>query len=173
VVELFCGRGNGLHALQQLGFLHIEGVDLSAALAARYKGGGHIYTADCRKLPFAASSRDIAIVQGGLHHLLSLQDLEMVMTEIDRVLRPNGFFVTVEPWRTPFLSLVHILCGIGLVRRISNRFDALAVMINHERPTYEAWLRQPETILSILKSRFKMQRCFIRWGKIVFVGMKK
>jgi hypothetical protein len=30
IVELFCGRGNGLHALSQLGFTRLEGVDLSA-----------------------------------------------------------------------------------------------------------------------------------------------
>jgi len=29
VVELFCGRGNGLEALAQLSFRHIEEVDLS------------------------------------------------------------------------------------------------------------------------------------------------
>ena len=29
IVELFCGRGNGLRALQSLGFTRVEGVDLS------------------------------------------------------------------------------------------------------------------------------------------------
>ena len=29
IVELFCGRGNGLHALERLGFTRLEGVDLS------------------------------------------------------------------------------------------------------------------------------------------------
>lgn len=32
IVELFCGRGNGLHALGQLGFQRIEGADFSATL---------------------------------------------------------------------------------------------------------------------------------------------
>ena len=36
IVELFCGRGNGLHALSNLGFTHLEGVDLSPRLVARY-----------------------------------------------------------------------------------------------------------------------------------------
>jgi len=29
IVELFCGRGNGLHALERLGFTCVEGADLS------------------------------------------------------------------------------------------------------------------------------------------------
>ena len=29
VVELFCGRGNGLKALERMGFTRLEGVDLS------------------------------------------------------------------------------------------------------------------------------------------------
>src|SRR5215471_20969153 len=38
IVELFCGRGNGLVALQRLGFTRLEGVDLSPRLIAQYKG---------------------------------------------------------------------------------------------------------------------------------------
>jgi SAM-dependent methyltransferase len=34
IVELFCGRGNGLYALQELGFTHVEGADLSPRLVA-------------------------------------------------------------------------------------------------------------------------------------------
>ena len=32
IVELFCGRGNGLHALESLGFRSLEGVDISPRL---------------------------------------------------------------------------------------------------------------------------------------------
>src|SRR6266567_7238750 len=35
IVELFCGRGNGLIALQLLGFTRLEGVDLSPRLLAQ------------------------------------------------------------------------------------------------------------------------------------------
>ena len=37
VVELFCDRGNGLHAMARLGFRNIEGVDLSPRLLADYE----------------------------------------------------------------------------------------------------------------------------------------
>ncbi len=69
IVELFCGRGNGLHALSRLGFANIEGVDLSESLLAQYQGPAKCYVCDCRQLPFDNASRDVLIVQGGLHHL--------------------------------------------------------------------------------------------------------
>jgi hypothetical protein len=65
IVELFCGRGNGLHALHRMGFTRLEGVDLSARLLAQYRGGAKCYVSDCRRLPFADRSKDVLIVQGG------------------------------------------------------------------------------------------------------------
>src|SRR6266851_10006764 len=104
VVELFCGRGNGLHALARLGFRNIEGVDISPRLLAQYTGEARCYAGDCRELPFADKSKYAAIVQGGLHHLPVLpDDLERVFAELQRVLRPEGHVVFVEPWLTPFL----------------------------------------------------------------------
>jgi len=38
VVELFCGRGNGLKALAELGFRHLEGVDLCPRLLDQFVG---------------------------------------------------------------------------------------------------------------------------------------
>src|SRR5712675_1767656 len=56
IVELFCGRGNGLVALERLGFTHIEGVDLSPLLVAQYRGPAKCIVGDCRQLPFADRS---------------------------------------------------------------------------------------------------------------------
>ena len=87
VLELFCGRGNGLRALAGLGFWDVFGVDLSPTLVARSPARGRLVVADCRRLPFAAASREVAVVQGGLHHLMRLPgDLEETLAEVRRVL---------------------------------------------------------------------------------------
>lgn len=174
VVELFCGRGNGLHALERLGFAHVEGVDLSAALAAEYEGIGRVQVADCRELPFADESKDIAIVQGGLHHLAELPgDLERTLGEARRVLRKGGRFVAVEPWLTPFLRGVHAMARSRWMRRMWERIDALATMIEHERRTYEQWLRHGAGILRLLRGHFEEEACRVGWGKLMFAGRKK
>ena len=174
IVELFCGRGSGLRALHQLGFNEVEGIDLSPSLAAEYAGPGNILVGDCRQLPFEDASKDILIVQGGLHHLPVLpDDLDQVMTEAARVLRKDGLLIVVEPWTTPFLSVIHALGRSQTVRKISPKMDALASMIHYERETYEQWLNQPGLILSSFCKHFRHERCQFRWGKIYFAGRKQ
>ena len=144
VIELFCGRGNGIDAWKELGFENVEGLDLSERLVSQYRGPAKLYVGDARRLPFPAASRDVVCIQGGLHHLVLMDDLYSVLGEVHRVLSPAGTLVLVEPWLTPFLRLVHAACDVRAVRRLSARVDALATMIELERKTYEAWLATPE-----------------------------
>jgi SAM-dependent methyltransferase len=170
IVELFCGRGNGLHALTQLGFRNVEGVDLSPNLLEKYCGQAKCYLCDCRKLPFADGAYDVVIVQGGLHHLPKLpEDLSACLDEICRILKPGGSFVSVEPWQTPFLGLVHALC-FSPARRLSKMLGALATMIEEEEITYEAWLGLAPEILMLFERHFISRLCLKKWGKLLFVG---
>lgn len=171
IVELFCGRGNGLVALDRLGFTRIEGVDLSPRLVAQYRGPAKCIVGDCRQLPFADRSKDVLIVQGGLHHLPTLpDDLQQTFAQMQRVLRKDGRAVFVEPWLAPFLKFVHWVSENPLARRVSNRMDALATMIQFERRTYEQWLGQPELIKKIARAHFVPVHESFAWGKWNFVG---
>ncbi len=171
IVELFCGRGNGLHALQQLGFSQVEGVDLSPRLLAQYHGTARTTVADCRELPFAEGTKDVVIVQGGLHHLPTLpNDLDCTFAEIRRVLKRDGRVIFVEPWLTLFLRLVHAICENPLARKCSAKLDALATMIEYERRTYEQWLTQPSLVLSVAEKHFAATQQSLAWGKWRFVG---
>jgi ubiquinone/menaquinone biosynthesis C-methylase UbiE len=171
IVELFCGRGNGLNALERVGFSHVEGVDLSPRLIAQYRGSAKCFVADCRQLPFADRSKDVLMVHGGLHHLPALpEDLEKTFLEMQRVLRKDGRVVFVEPWLTPFLRFVHAVSQNSLARRLSNKMDALATMIQFERRTYEQWLTQPDLIRKLVRAHFSPLHESFGWGKWNFVG---
>jgi ubiquinone/menaquinone biosynthesis C-methylase UbiE len=174
IVELFCGRGNGLIALQRLGFIRVEGVDLSPRLLAQFKGSAKCTVADCRQLPFPERSKDVLIVQGGLHHLPTLPaDLDQTFSEMQRVLRPSGRVMFVEPWRTPFLTFVHLISEIPPIRKISSKMDAFATMTEYEIRTYEQWLGQPELIKKIARAHFVAVHESFAWGKWNFVGTPK
>lgn len=174
VVELFCGRGNGLRVLESLGFTALEGVDLSRTLLERYHGLATLYQGDCRHLHFEDSSKDVVVVHGGLHHLSVLSDdLVSVLREVCRILRSNGRFVFVEPWLTPFLRLVHFACSISFLRAIWPRLDALNIMIAGEYRQYEQWLNHPDFILKLIESCFDVELSVIARGKINYVGRKK
>ncbi|MEM8667595.1 MAG: class I SAM-dependent methyltransferase [Planctomycetota bacterium] len=171
VAEVFCGRGNGLIALERLGFTNLEGVDLSEELLQKYQGTASLHLADCRSLPFDAATLDAVIVQGGLHHLPVIpDDLDQVLQEISRVLKPDGRFYVVEPWLTPFLRFAHFVVESPWVRRWYAKGDALAEMIEHERETYEQWLGLPSEILDLFAKCFRIERQKIGWGKIMLIG---
>lgn len=174
IVELFCGRGGALHAWEQMGFSRLDGVDLSERLLQQYQGPATRYVCDARELPFESASRDIVAVQGGLHHLSLLpEDLDRTLADAARVLKPGGLFLTCEPWRTPFLSLVHAVSEIRLVRRLAPRFDAFAAMYEGEHRTYDNWLAQPALILDALHRHFEPIQQRIRWGKLEFAGRRR
>ena len=171
VLELCCGRGNGLKALASLGFTSLSGVDLSDSLLQTYDGPGKLYVGDCRDLKLDDQTIDIVIVQGGLHHLPDLPgDLALTLREVHRVLRPGGSFVLVEPWDTPFLKIVHACCRFAPARQVWSKLDALATMINIERTTYESWLGRGDEIRRLLRTYFQIERETAAWGKLVFLG---
>ncbi len=171
IAELCCGRGNGLKALAALGFERLTGVDLSEDLLQSYSGPARLVLGDCRELKFPERSLDVVIVQGGLHHLPdALSDLERTLRGVRRVLRPNGRFVVVEPWRTPFLSFVLAVTRQRAARRLWGKLDAMATMVEGERETYFRWLALPEPILALLRAHFVVQREKIAWGRLTFVG---
>ena len=115
-------------------------------------------------------SKDILIVQGGLHHLPNLpEDLEQTLGEMHRVVRKNGRLMIVEPWRTQFLTVAHLVSENRVARRLSNKLDALAVMTHYERRTYEQWLSQPKIISQLAHRHFAPLKESFAWGKWNFL----
>ena len=174
VLDLFSGRGGSAQALRGLGFSHVIGLDLSSRLLRAAGNTSDRCVADCRELPIASRSADIAIVHGGLHHLPRIpDDLTATLREVVRVLRPGGRFMAVEPWRTPFLDFVHWVCGWTLARRAHAKLAALATMIELERSTYEQWLESAPEILSVLDNHFARRQLRIQLGKLHYVGARR
>jgi ubiquinone/menaquinone biosynthesis C-methylase UbiE len=173
VADLFCGRGSNLAVLEEMGFADVSGVDLSPDLLSRYRGRAKLYVGDCRDLRFADASMDLVMVQGGLHHLPRLpEDLDRCLGEIARILAPGGIVLFVEPCLTPYLRLAHACCGVPLLRRLSPRLDALAVMIAHERQTYESWLSAMGDTRRTTRAKFETVLDRASMGKWYFAGRK-
>jgi len=173
VVDLFCGRGNGIHVLLDLGFKHVVGLDLSPDLLSSCPSSVERIVADCTNLKFEPSSVDVFIVQGGLHHLPVLpDDLEKCFVGMAEALRPGGKVFFVEPWLTPFLRMVHAVVQLRFIRRMFPKLDAFATMVEEEQSTYFAWLNMPERIERLARKYFKAELDEKSLGKWSFVGKK-
>jgi len=163
IAEIFCGRGGGLVALERMGFHNVEGVDLSDTLLAEYRGPATLHLADCMNMPFDAETFDAVVVHGGLHHLPKLpQDLGQALSEIARITKHGGKFYALEPWPTPFLTFAHFVTEIPIMRRLYKKGDALAIMTERERVTYEQWLGQPDEILATFAKHFRAEKAETR-----------
>jgi SAM-dependent methyltransferase len=174
VLDLFSGRGGGARALRDLGFHRVIRLDLSSRLLRAHGAALDCSVADCRELPIASRSVDIAIVHGGLHHLPRIpDDLAVAIREVARVLTSEGLFMAVEPWRTPFLDLVHWFCTKPIARRAYSKIDALATMIELERSTYEAWLENAREILAVFDRHLVRRQLRMRLGKLHYVGVRR
>ena len=174
VVDLFCGRGNGLRALQEMGFRNLTGVDLSPSLLHQAPQEAHRSVADCTALQFDPGSVDVFVVQGWLHHLPDLStNLPRCLDEISRSLASSGLFCAVEPWDTLFLRGVHWASANKLFRARIKKFDAFATMVEEDQTTYFAWLSSAALVRSEVECRFNPKMNRFGWGKWMFVGGKQ
>ena len=120
-----------------LGFEHLSGVDLLPNLLKQYSGDARRYVTDFQSLRFEAESKDWITVQRGLHHLSLLPaDLNKVLREATRILRRGDRIAIVVPWQPLLLRFVHVACQSNMLRRMWPKLDALATMIDCERPIY-------------------------------------
>jgi ubiquinone/menaquinone biosynthesis C-methylase UbiE len=173
IVDIFCGRGNGLVVLRDWGFTNLTGVDLSPELLEQCPEAVRRIVADCTELNFEPGSVDAFIVQGGLHHLPRIpEDLEACLREVHRSLKPGGTFTVVEPWNTPFLRMVHAVTRTRVARALFPRFDAFATMVEEEWETYHQWLTRAPAIKAAFGTIFPDSEITTSWGKCRIIARK-
>jgi SAM-dependent methyltransferase len=98
LLDVGCGTGFIIDIAADV-FDDVRGIDLTPAMLARVprRSNVHVYCGDAASLPFSAGDFDVVSAYSFLHHL---QDLEPVMDEIHRVLRPGGcLYADLEPNR--------------------------------------------------------------------------
>ena len=176
ILELFCGRGNGIVAWEKLGFTNILGLDISTPLLASAitnTDSAIVIQGNALYLPLVSSSMDVVSVHGGLHHLRSNEELIKVFKEVSRVLKPEGKFIMIEPWPTTFLNLVHIVSSLPVARCVSKKVDAFWTMTLHEWDEYFRWLSNSKAIRSLISDYFDITLKKERWGKLMLVGVPR
>jgi ubiquinone/menaquinone biosynthesis C-methylase UbiE len=112
LLDIGCGTGFIIDLAVDL-FDDVRGIDLTPAMLAhvRPRPNVQVYTADAARLPFAASCFDVVSAYSFMHHL---QDLDPVLAEVHRVLRPGGcLYVDLEPNRHFWLNAMSVRDKVG------------------------------------------------------------
>lgn len=95
VLEVGCGTGNYILAIQAAAGCECHGVDPSEKMleAAMQRGGQvHFQQAGAEKLPFADAGMDLVFNVDVIHHVI---DRDAFFSEAWRVLKPGGLLCTV------------------------------------------------------------------------------
>ena len=92
------------------------------------------------------------------------------MVDVKRILKPDGRFFVIEPWRTPFLVFAHAVTELSIMRKLYAKGDALAVMTERERVTYENWLGRAGLIRDTIERLIQLESWKTTWGELAAVA---
>ena len=127
LLDVGCGTGFVIDLAADL-FDEIHGVDITPAMMARIDASRahvHLHEADAAAMPFEADRFDVVSAYAFFHHL---QDLEPVLREIHRVLRPGGgLYADLEPNRHFWaaISSVRGLVGPGTSTLVTDEIGSV------------------------------------------------
>ena len=133
VLDVGCGSGSTVKYLQEAGFVNVVGVDYSKPLL---QTGLHLHL----DLPLACSRSDILPVASNQVDailaecsLSAMSNLDEVLVELNRVLRPDGRLAlsdiyTRNPDGLPALGALPLNCGL---RGTTSRDDLISHMLAH------------------------------------------
>lgn len=149
VLEVGCGRGHLLRALQEEG-AHALGVDVNPqAIAQGVADGMSVAQADA--LPFPDETFDVLV---SVHTIEHLPDLDAALTEMVRVVRPGGRLLLIYPaepimglWAVPTATILYrnplkarqVHCQKVTPRRLVAWTDDLAVVHRHSGFRWRGW----------------------------------
>lgn len=171
VLDLCCGWGSTLVSLNAHR-LDAIGLDLSPALLRRAQEHGltRLVCADTTALPFRPNAFDIVTVQGGLHHLW-FDQFERALVEIDRVLKPGGYFAFSEPCNTWMLRLYIALMHSPLSSYLTTYMRNWRTTFEHERDTYFHWLGAQRKAIDVIAARMELLR--LHRGLVTMFGLAR
>ena len=108
ILDYGCGIGNSLRKVIEFNPEKIVGIDISEVSIQKARKISdtnskiELFVDNCEKTKFQDNSFDIVYGTGILHHL----NLEICLDEIQRILRPGGKFLFIEPLGTnPLINL--------------------------------------------------------------------
>lgn len=118
VLDLGCGLGNTSKLLSSNSSLEIIGLDYCQEEIAKAKNifpDLNIVYGNAEDMPFESESFDTLVLKDSLHHFYQEADFQKVSSEINRVLKPGGRLIFLDP---------NVNAMIKFLRNLSGHVDA-------------------------------------------------
>lgn len=151
ILDLCCGNGGCFQVFSNTGYNKVFGLDISSNLLSRVESSVPLIRGNVFQCPIKDNVIDVVFMNKALHHFL---DFTSLLSEIKRVLKPNGLFCFVEPRSTWFRSLYHavFLSPFVDIYPPLKRYKYASLIAEAE--TYFPWLRNSHTFFKMLEEKF-------------------
>lgn len=120
IIDIGCSTGACAASIVPMTSNRYVGLDIEpryVALAARRAPDGRFVAMDARRMAFPDASFDLAMFIGVMHHMDD-QLVKDCLSEVSRVLRPEGRVIVAEPVYTPGRWLSTVLLNMDRGRYI-------------------------------------------------------
>lgn len=151
ILDLCCGSGGSFEVFLKAGYRNLYGLDISHNLLTRIKNGVPLIVADATACPLKADSFDAVVIHKALHHFL---DHRPLLSEIKRLLKPDGLFCFIEPRKTWFRKLYHFILFSPFTDVIPPLVSVRNAALIEEGATYFRWLETSTEFLAMLEKTY-------------------
>lgn len=148
ILDLCCGSGGSLEVFLKAGYRRLYGLDISYNLLSRIRNGLPLVLADANACPIGSGVFDVVVIHKALHHFL---DHRLLLGEIKRVLKPDGLFCFIEPRKTWFRKLYHLVLLSPFVEIFPSLLNVRKAALIEEGETYFRWLDNAQRFINILE----------------------
>jgi SAM-dependent methyltransferase len=136
-LDVGAGDGNVSATLVDLGVRCLASVEVQPELARRIPGVG-VVVGDARHLPVVTAGCAVALLMDVLHHV-RVDELDGVLAELARVVRPGGHLLVCEPSPTVVRRILTVLLDSPLASFFEFSRDKRR-MVDLEADTLVPWL---------------------------------
>ena len=108
ILEIGCGNGVLLAEMEKWGYTNVEGMDYVEEFVELANSRGLSYPVkkgDIKSLNYLDNSFDIILSERVIINLMDENDQRQAFDELSRILKPGGFLVCFEGFKTPLKNL--------------------------------------------------------------------
>jgi 2-polyprenyl-3-methyl-5-hydroxy-6-metoxy-1,4-benzoquinol methylase len=147
ILDLGCGSGEFIRILQEQGFASVEGLEPDPNLV-ELANMPCVRQGDCLSQPATTAVYDAVIISGVLHHLQSVDDVVVTLKNVRSLLRPRGYFFSVEPRDTLARTVATKLMLTLPIWMLPSMVKIDRILVQEEEVELNRWLGFERTVPS-------------------------